>query len=312
MVAMAISSLSKVAVQNDDNRSRGALLGLAVGDALGAPLEGAPPATAAAAVGAGLEMTGGGWWAVGEWTDDTAMALALGESIAARGLLDTEDLARRYIAWANTDGKGIGRTTGRALIRARDAEDARARARAHYQQTRLAAGNGTVMRAAPIGLAAAGLAEAVDAAHRDAQLTHADPVAAAASAALSAALLAVRESEDPLAAAQQQARDHPRLAAALDAVGTRDQAALGSLAAGPQGGACWTTLAVALWTLIAIDDYVDGVGWAVSRGGDVDTNAAVAGALLGCRHGVAAIPDRWLAPLRGRERIERVADGLGR
>jgi ADP-ribosylglycohydrolase len=47
-------------------------------------------------------------------------------------------------------------------------------------------------------------------------------------------------------------------------------------------------------------------------GGDVDTNAAVAGALLGCRHGVAAIPDRWRAPLRGRERIERVADGLAR
>jgi hypothetical protein len=60
-VAMAMSSLSKVAAQNDGDRSRGALLGLAVGDALGAPLEGAPPATAAAAVGTGLEMTGGGW-----------------------------------------------------------------------------------------------------------------------------------------------------------------------------------------------------------------------------------------------------------
>jgi hypothetical protein len=56
-------------------------------------------------------------------------ALALGESIAARGLLDTGDLARRYIAWANADGKGIGRTTRGALIGARDAEDARARAR---------------------------------------------------------------------------------------------------------------------------------------------------------------------------------------
>jgi ADP-ribosylglycohydrolase len=255
-------------------------------------------------------MSGGGWWAAGEWTDDTAMALALGESIADRGLLDTGDVARRYIAWANTDGKGIGRTTRRALSGARDAEDARARARAHYEETRLAAGNGTVMRATAIGLAARTLAEAVDAAHRDAQLTHADPVASAASAALCAALLAVRESADPLAAAHVQARDHPRLAAALDAVVTHDEAALGRLAAGPQAGACWTTVAVALQALIAVDDYEDGVGWAVSLGGDVDTNAAVAGALLGCRHGAAAIPERWLAPLRGRERIERAADML--
>jgi ADP-ribosyl-[dinitrogen reductase] hydrolase len=45
-------------------------------------------------------------------------------------------------------------------------------------------------------------------------------------------------------------------------------------------------------------------------GGDVDTNAAVAGALLGCRHGVGSIPERWLTPLRDRDRIERAADGL--
>ena len=62
--------------------------------------------------------------------------------------------------------------------------------------------------------------------------------------------------------------------------------------------------------LVASDDYEHGVTWAVSLGGDTDTNAAVAGALLGCRHGARAIPSRWLRPLRGRERIERAADGL--
>src|SRR6516165_5470788 len=128
-------------------RVRGGLLGLAVGDALGAPLEGASCSAAAAVVAGGLEMTGGGWWAPGEWTDDTALALALAESIGARWLLDTDDLARRYIEWAHGDGKGIGRTTRRALVGARDANDARARARAHYESTQLTAGNGTVMRA---------------------------------------------------------------------------------------------------------------------------------------------------------------------
>ena len=154
------------------DRIRGALLGLAVGDARGAPLEGAPPALARRAVGRGPEMTGGGWWAPGEWTDDTALALALAESIAARGLLDTDDLAARYIAWATTDGKGIGRATTRALIGARDAENARERARAYLEAGGLAAGNGTVMRATPIGLVARDLSEAAEAARRGAELTH--------------------------------------------------------------------------------------------------------------------------------------------
>jgi len=307
---VSIPSLSGVGGGSDRDRIRGALLGLAVGDALGAPLEGAPPAVAAAAVAGGLEMAGGGWWAPGEWTDDTAMALELAESITTVGVLATDDLAQRYIRWATMGGKGIGRTTRSALVGARDAEDARARACAHYATTRLAAGNGTVMRATPIGLAARDLDEAVDAARRDAQLTHADPAAGAASAAVCAALLAMRESGDPLAAARAQTGDHPSLVGALDAVARADESALARLAAGREAGACWTTLAIALHALLAIDDYERGVGWAIAQGGDADTNAAVAGALLGYRHGATKIPDRWLSSLHERERVERAADRL--
>ena len=72
---------------------------------------------------------------------------------------------------------------------------------------------------------------------------------------------------------------------------------------------CWTTLGVGLLALAA-DDYVGGVLWAIGLGGDTDTNAAVAGALLGCRDGPGSIPERWLAPLHQKERIERVAQGL--
>jgi ADP-ribosylglycohydrolase len=238
------------------------------------------------------------------------MALELAESIGTVGVLNTDDLGRRYIRWATTDGKGIGRTTRSALIGARDADHARARARARYQAARLAAGNGTVMRATPIGLAARDLDEARVAARRDAELTHADPAASAASTALCAALLAVRKGGDPLGAARGQTGHHPSLAGALDAVGRRDGSALGRLAAGLQAGACWTTLAVALYALLVIDDYERGVGWAIAQGGDADTNAAVTGALLGYRHGVAQIPVRWLSSLRGRERLERAAEGL--
>jgi ADP-ribosylglycohydrolase len=172
-------------------RVHGAMFGLAVRDALGAPLEGARPSVAAATVASGLTMVGNVFWAPGEWTDDTAMALALAESIGAHELLNTADLARRYIEWATHDGKGIGNATSRALVGARDAEDARDRARAHHEAAGLAAGNGTVMRATPIALVARKLEQAVDAALKDAMLTHGDPVAGMASAALCSALIAL-------------------------------------------------------------------------------------------------------------------------
>ena len=291
------------------SQARGALLGLAVGDALGAPLEMSSPKEARAAVDRGLAMTGGGSWEPGEWTDDTALALCLADSIAAHGLLDTDDLARRYIAWARNDGKGIGRTTRAALIGAHDASDARRRAREQYERTGFSAGNGTVMRATPIALAAHSREEAVRAAHADAELTHFDPVAAASSAALCAALIAVAHGDDPVAAAEAQAGNDERLAGVLELVKARDVQTLAEAASGPQRGTCWTTLGVALHALTAAD-YERGMDWAISLGGDTDTNAAVAGSLLGCREGTGSIPDRWLSALRDRIRIERVAAAL--
>lgn len=97
---------------------------------------------------------------------------------------------------------------------------------------------------------------------------------------------------------------------ALDAVDRADESALARLAAGVEAGACWTTLAIALYALLVIDDYEQGVGWAIAQGGDADTNAAVTGALVAYRHGATKIPARWLSALRERDRLERAADGL--
>jgi len=292
------------------SRARGCLLGLAVGDALGAPLEGAAAADARDAVEHGIELSGGGIWAPGEWTDDTALALRLAESIGERGLLDTEDVAHRYIEWAASGAKGIGKTTRTALMGAIDAGDARARAAHFHESVALTAGNGTVMRAAPIGLAAATVGQATRAAREDAILTHADPAAGTASAALCAALVALRTGADPIAAAEREASVQPRVRTALEAARQSSGAAVASLAAGPERGACWTTLAVAMRALGSADDYERGVLSVIALGGDVDTNAAVAGAVLGCRYGVEAIPARWLSQLRERQRIDQAARQL--
>ncbi len=287
------------------------MLGLAVGDALGAPVEGAAPHRAAAFVAAGLEMSGGAGWAPGEWTDDTAMALALAESIVERGLIDVDDVARRYIEWAIRDGKGIGRATANALIGAGDAASARARARAYFDGGNQAAGNGTVMRVAPVALTGCGFAVAIGAAGLDAELTHADPAAVAASMATAAALLAVRcEAVSPLLVARELCHGRRPLVDSLGAVERGEERRLGELAGGWESGACWTTLAIALYAVSRFDDYEQAIGWTIAQGGDSDTNAAVVGAFLGLRDGAGAIPERWADAVRDRERIELAADGL--
>jgi ADP-ribosyl-[dinitrogen reductase] hydrolase len=293
-----------------DDSTRGAMFGLAVGDALGAQVEFADPKLAREAVERGLEMVDSGYWAAGQWTDDTALALELAENIAGNGLLDTDDLARRYIQWADSDGRGIGRATRAALTGALDAADARRRAFDFHAHTGMGAGNGTVMRCAPIGLAARDPEEARTAAVADARLTHGHPAAGPASAALCAALLALRQGGDPLAAACAEVGGHPELERALELAAADDREALAVLATGPAAGACWTTLATGLCALTQFGDYESGVAWAISLGGDTDTNAAMAGALLGCSYGHRSIPQRWLDAVAQPERLERAATAL--
>ncbi|MGW7055590.1 ADP-ribosylglycohydrolase family protein [Streptomyces sp. NPDC054887] len=84
-------------------RAVGAVVGSAVGDALGAPFEFGPPGAFSArfpAPGAGGEMCGGGGWDPGEATDDTQMAVLVAESLLERSGLDLPDIFARFQRWA--------------------------------------------------------------------------------------------------------------------------------------------------------------------------------------------------------------------
>lgn len=138
-------------------RARGALLGLAVGDALGTTLEfshpGAPPFPALA-TGPQTEVTGGGPFRVipGQVTDDTQMAVCLADSLLAVGRLDAREVASRYIAWSGY-AFDIGRQTKAALRTARRQSDPRDAGKAVWiDGDRNLAGNGSLMRTAPIGV----------------------------------------------------------------------------------------------------------------------------------------------------------------
>lgn len=135
------------------NRRRGALLGLAVGDALGAAVEFMAPGTFEPV----SDYRGGGPHGLtpGEWTDDTSMALALADSIAERGW-DLQHQAERYLAWWRTGAYSvtgrcfdIGVTTAASLRRFAETRDARTSG----DDSPRASGNGSIMRLAPVPVA---------------------------------------------------------------------------------------------------------------------------------------------------------------
>ncbi len=181
----------------DPDRIRGALLGLAVGDALGTTYEFerlAQPAYPELATGPAADVVGGGPFDLpaGAVTDDTQMAVCLARSLAEAGALDVDDLGRRYVAWS-AHAFDIGNQTSAALRRIEAGADARAAglevwraSPAHHRP----AGNGSLMRTAPIGVAYAtrDRVELIDAALADSLITHADPRCAIACAVFDSAI----------------------------------------------------------------------------------------------------------------------------
>lgn len=289
------------------DRARGVILGLAVGDALGAAVEWDHPDQIHARYGGPLrDMVASRTWQLGEWTDDTAMALALAESLAERACYDEDDVLARYLVWARSEPKDIGATISHALARARTPADARAAAAAYHRESGgRSAGNGSLMRTAPIAILYRDDVGAIERISRlDSSLTHHDELAGDACVILNmtiASLLTGRRMPQSTSTVGRAAAEAPSLTTEqlLDPVQR-------------QIGYVLTALRVAFWAAMSAASFEEAVVAAANLGGDADTNAAVAGALAGARFGAEAIPQRWLEPLRDRERLAGVAIRLVR
>jgi len=288
-------------------RARGALLGLAVGDALGAAVEWLHPDQIHARYGGPLrDLVAAPPWERGEWTDDTAMALELASSLADQGGYDEAEVFSRYAMWARSGPKDIGSTVAAALRRARTADEARAAAADYHTASGgRSAGNGSLMRTAPIGIryrADAGALERIS--RLDSSLTHHDPLAGDACAWLNLTLAAL------LRGRRLPSSTSPAASAAQAAVGA--PAELLAAEAQEQIGFVLTALRIGFAAAFGQTDLESAIVFAVNLGGDADTNGAVAGALAGARFGAGAIPERWIEPLLARERIGGLANRLVR
>lgn len=298
------------------DRYRGALLGLACGDALGTTLEFKRPGRFEPLT----DMVGGGTFHLrpGQWTDDTSMALCLAESLVQCRGFDPADQMRRYLRWwregyLSSTGQcfDIGNTTAAALERFARTGDAYAGSRDPR-----AAGNGSLMRLAPVVLAHGGLAErAIARAAASSRTTHAALEAVDACRYFAGLLVGA------LAGLPKATLLGPHFCPAPGLWEREPLApAIAAVAAGSfkdkmppaiRGlGYVVPSLEAALWAFWHGQTFAEGALLAVNLGEDADTTGAIYGQLAGAWHGVAAIPEAWRARLALGERIQALADGL--
>lgn len=292
--------MSKPSTAAMRDRAAGVLVGLAAGDALGAPYEFGPPLSETPL------MKAGGGWEHGEWTDDTSMAIAVAES-AATGHLVATDVAANFLSWYGSGPKDVGIQTRHVLRAARDDATRVAAAAADYfeQNPSNSAGNGSLMRTAPVALAHLGDDDAIITSAREiSNLTHADPIATQACVIWCIAIdRAVREGRsdgvydgvEALKSAEAKTYWAERLREAEDmmpAEFTRNGWVVQAL----QGA--WSAITHATGTT-GPEHLRSGIEGAVAGGSDADTVGAIAGALLGATHGASAVPWEWKERLHG-------------
>ena len=258
--------------------------------------------------------------------DDLAQAVELGEALVG-GDDYIQDFAARLIIWLEENGRGCGHTTREVIYELKTGNPPPEPARIVYERMGRIAPNGGVMRCAPVAIARRNNPELlVSDSAATCAVTHYAPTCQWSCIIINAAIAILLNGATP---------DLGSLYTAAIADGCPDLAAiahadripadvLDAIAAGqqPPGDMSWllcdhnlighTLLAmeVGLWAVTTPLNFEDALIASVSVGGDTDTSAAVAGAVLGARYGASAIPQRWRECLPEPRRIGGLADNL--
>jgi ADP-ribosyl-[dinitrogen reductase] hydrolase len=282
------------------DRARAALLGVAVGDALGATTEFMTPAEIRERYGVLREIVGGGWLKLspGQVTDDTEMTLCVARGIVRSKRWNLRSIADRFARWLSGGPADVGATCRRGI------EEYMDKGRLKAPPDERGAGNGAAMRVAPVALYTLGDEEflsrlAVEQAH----ITHHHPLSDAACVSVGTmiqrGLLGM-----PLpvlrAAAEELAARHPEFGfEGYD---------------GESSAYVVDTLRTVFDAFFSTDTFEDCVVKTVNRGGDADTTGSIAGAIAGARYGFDAIPRGWLQALDPdlREELSSLAEALVR
>jgi ADP-ribosyl-[dinitrogen reductase] hydrolase len=297
-------------------RYRGCLLGLATGDSIGTTLEFNPPGSFTPIE----DMLGGGPFrlAPGQWTDDTSMALCLAESLIECRGFDPIDQLERYVRWyrqghLSSTGRcfDIGSTVREALLR--------------FEETRepccgstdpMTAGNGSIMRLAPVPLFyARSPQEAIEQSGQSSRTTHGASAAVDACRYLGAVLAGAVNGVSKEELLSNRYSPIPGYWAANPLVPEIDEIAAGSFKRRQPPEIMGTgyvvrSLEAALWAFNHGASFREGCLLAVNLGNDADTTGAVYGQIAGAFYGEAGIPKSWRSKLSHRILIESFAEQL--
>ncbi|MBQ9016980.1 ADP-ribosylglycohydrolase family protein [Candidatus Saccharibacteria bacterium] len=291
-------------------RAEGAMVGLAVGDALGAnwefwfPPEGLSDSQ--------IEMLDGPYPA-GAWTDDTSMALCLADSLISCSGYDSYDVMERYWRWV---------FEGYRAYDAKPAADVGGQTREAIEEYMLRpevygmdfrgerAGNGALMRLAPAVIVAKTVSEAMLLARISARETHFSEVVEASAEIFAAMLfraLSGLPKEEVVKIAELSTGQvfSEVLTEVIMSSSLEYREDLRFL-----GGYTVDALKIAVWGFMNFPDFETGVKEVIKLGGDTDTNAAIYGQLAGAYYGLSGIPLRWRERLLMNEEICGLADKL--
>lgn len=288
-----------------EDRAVGCLVGLALGDALGTTLE----FSIRDSLPAVTDLVGGGPFGLkpGEWTDDTSMALCLADSLLERGHLDPQDLMERFRNWRD---KGHNSVNGRCF----DIGIATRQAISRYVSTGnpvagsadpASAGNGSIMRLAPVPIFFAGDVTAAEkAAIQQSRTTHATPECLDACQLMTRILVRLIGGKPWEEAITVSGTDLEKpkvreLAARKWKGKKRSQI--------KSTGYVVDTLEAALWAVDTTTSWEEAVLLAVNLGEDADTVGAVTGQFAGARYGLKAIPGTWMTKLAWSDHLVELA-----
>lgn len=332
----------------DTSRFRGCLLGGAVGDALGAPVEFMSLDEIRSRFGPrGVTGLEDGAWPAGSITDDTQLTLFTAEGLlraqvrgALKGIVHQASVVdHAYGRWLHTqggqsprwdkrnpdgyDGWLVGlpelnarRAPGRTCLSALAAE----RAGTIERPLNHSKGCGGVMRIAPVGLLAP-QERAFELGAEVAALTHGHPSGHLAAGFLAAVVAAIRDGEqldtgfDAATVELERYDGHEETAAAVGAARRLARAGNPSAEQVEHLGAGWVAeeaLAIGLYAVLSTGSYAEAVVLAANHGGDSDSTAAIAGSLAAITYGEHAIPAEWLDRLELRDQIAQIAEDLHR
>ena len=321
------------------DRIKGCLLGGAVGDALGAPVEFLEwPAIEARFGPTGIADFVPAYGVLGAVTDDTQMLLFTAEGLlrayvrgSSRGICHTPSVIHHaLLRWLLTQGEKPAREVGedgwllqQQALWARRAPGATClaalRASRHFGEKARndSKGCGALMRVAPCAFFGNAFALAAE----SGQMTHGHPSGYLAAGLFADILQRLAQGADSLEAAvraslaeqgeqpgMEETRAILQQVLALHAEGR--QPTPDTLAELGGGWVAEEALAIGLWCALQAESFEQGVRWAVNHSGDSDSTGLIAGHLLGIQLGVAAIPERWLAKLELRAVIEQVAEDI--